>query len=144
MEKVIKRIAMLFMVCGLAVSVSSAYELSEMQKNGVEYAKAVVAELEKVKKQGYNNYIGTDGESALIEGKEFLDFAEKMKKSKETRCEYAVSEVRSNDEDSEYRYRYYSWASLTPKDCLSLELFVMKVKDTKRWLNKNGIKHNLP
>lgn len=126
------------------VSVSFAYELSEVKKGEVEGVKEIVAELERVKKQTYNNYIGEAGEYALSSGKNFLEFIEKVKQSKATDCKYAVREVMS-DGDNKDKYRHYIWSeSEGNMGCMPLHPFVEEVREAKKWLDNKGIKHNLP
>lgn len=142
MNNAIRKIAVLFMVCGLAVSVSVAYELTEMEKSGVEYVKAVVAELERVKKQRYNNYIGDNGEHTLLSGKKFLEFVEKVKQNHNENCFYAVRYV-MNDGDNWDKYHNYVWSDTSDR-CMNLRPFAENVREIKKEFNKDGIKHNLP
>ncbi len=139
MKKAIKRIAMLFMVCGLAVSVSFAYELTEMTKGEVEGVKKIVEELELLDK---NELLGYQGKRTLKEGRLFLEFVEKVKQSKEKKCIYAVGDV-MGDDDNEERYRYgrygYRWNDTRPVNfyCLDTSGIVDGFKKTKEEMDYN-------
>ncbi len=129
-------VVMLLMVFG-AVSVSFAYELTEVEKGELEGVKKIVAELEDLKKNGKLPY---EGKSPLYEGKLFLEFVEKLKQSPEKDCYRARVDV-MRDLDNEYRYRHRTWSDTNGRNfrCFDLGVFIDDMKETRIELKKKGI-----
>ena len=123
-----KLVFVVLAVFGL-VSVSSAYELDEMQKSGEKYVKVAVEELDVLKKQGK---LHPRGKELLLEGKDFLEFVEKVKQSPNENCFYAVQDVMS-DYDNKDKYHYYVWSD-TSNRCMDLRAFAENVRKFRKGL----------
>ena len=96
MKKLIFGILMAF---GL-VSPILGYNFLENVDEKIQYVKEVVAELEDLKEKGELPY---EAKEYLHQGKLFLEFAEKVKQTKEEKCEYAIRKVMS-DGDNKDKY----------------------------------------
>ena len=138
MKKVRKMVVVLLMVFG-AVSVSFAYDLSEYDLERVQYVKNKVEYLEELEK---NKALNLDGERALKEGRLYLEFAEKLKQSKQKECMYAVRDV-IGDDDNKERYRYgrygYRWSDTSSGEyfrCLSIMDFNENLKKQEEFLDR--------
>lgn len=97
----------------------------------IQYVKEVVAELDDLKKKGKLHH---RGKALLVEGKDFLEFAEKVKKSSSEDCKYAVRDVMSDD-DNRDKYHYFIWSeSEGNMGCMPLRPFAENVRKFRKGL----------
>lgn len=129
MKKLMFGILMAFGI--VSVSVALPPRLVERIDDQIQYVKEVVAELEDLKKQGKLPY---EAKEYLQQGKDFLEFAEKVKQETEEDCDRAVQNV-MNDGDNRDKYHYYVWAeSRSGFGCMSLQFFTEGVRKAKKGL----------